>query len=111
MTPSLSGTQVLSVEAKDVRSRWGAPAEFSFKVAPAAGATGTWHFDDALPGSGVTIAKDTAAEGTRHDATLYTAGAAGPRWPGAATPTTRCGSTTVRTRRSGPATPRHRPRP
>ncbi|MEF9521813.1 MULTISPECIES: LamG domain-containing protein [Streptomyces] len=75
VTPSLSGTQVLSVEAKDVRSRWGAPAEFSFKVAPAAGATGTWHFDDALPGSGVTIAKDTAAEGTRHDATLYTAGA------------------------------------
>lgn len=75
VTPSLAGTQVLSVEAKDVRSRWGAPAEFSFKVAPAAGATGTWHFDDALPGSGVTTAKDTATEGTRHDATLYTAGA------------------------------------
>ncbi|MFG2132251.1 LamG-like jellyroll fold domain-containing protein [Streptomyces sp. NPDC048751] len=71
VTPSLSGTQVLSVEAKDVRSRWGAPAEFSFKVAPAQGASGTWHFDDSVPGSGVTLAKDTATEGTRHDATLY----------------------------------------
>ncbi|WP_189709861.1 laminin G domain-containing protein [Streptomyces phaeofaciens] len=75
VTPSLSGTQVLSVEAKDVRNRWGTPAELSFKVAPAAGASGSWHFDDAAPGSGVTVAKDTATEGTRHDATLYTAGA------------------------------------
>jgi hypothetical protein len=75
VTPSLAGTQVLSVEAKDVRSRWGAPAEFSFKVAPAAGPSGTWHFDDGAPGSGVTVAKDTATEGTRHDATLYTGGA------------------------------------
>lgn len=75
VTPSLSGTQVLSVEAKDVRSRWGAPAEFTFKVAPASGPSGTWHFDDGAPDSGVTLAKDTATEGTRHDATLYTAGA------------------------------------
>lgn len=75
VTPSLSGTQVLSVEAKDVRNRWGTPAEFTFKVAPAAGPTGAWHFDDSTPGSGATLAKDTAIEGTRHDATLYTAGA------------------------------------
>ncbi|WP_264930962.1 LamG-like jellyroll fold domain-containing protein [Streptomyces sp. A012304] len=75
VTPSLAGTQVLSVEAKDVRNRWGAPSEFSFKVAPAQGAAGTWHFDDGAPGSGVTVAKDTATEGTRHDATLYTGGA------------------------------------
>ncbi|MFD3843381.1 LamG domain-containing protein [Streptomyces sp. NPDC058642] len=70
VTPSLAGVQVLSVEAKDVRNRWGTPAEFSFKVAPATGPTGTWHFDDAVPGSTVTLAKDTATEGTRHDATL-----------------------------------------
>ncbi|MGW2343334.1 LamG domain-containing protein [Streptomyces sp. NPDC001661] len=72
VTPSLSGTQVLSVEAKDVRSRWGTPAEFTFKVSPAAGPVGTWHFDDGAPESGVTVAKDTATEGTRHDATLQT---------------------------------------
>jgi hypothetical protein len=70
--PPLAGTQVLSVRAKDVRNRWGTPAEFVFKVAPAEGAVGRWHFDDAAPGSGTTVAKDTATEGTRHDATLYT---------------------------------------
>ncbi|MFE7030818.1 LamG domain-containing protein [Streptomyces sp. NPDC057621] len=68
--PSLSGTQVLTVQAKDVRERWGDPAEFVFKVANASGPVGTWHFDDGAPGSTVTTAKDTATEGTRHDATL-----------------------------------------
>ncbi|MFD5745924.1 LamG-like jellyroll fold domain-containing protein [Streptomyces sp. NPDC127033] len=72
VTPSLSGTQVLSVEARDVRDRWGAPAEFSFKVAPAAGAAGVWHFDDGAPSSGVTVAKDTNTEGPQHNATLQT---------------------------------------
>ncbi|MFI2301977.1 LamG domain-containing protein [Actinacidiphila glaucinigra] len=70
VTPSLSGTQVLSVEAKDVRQRWGTPAEFTFKVAPAQGPVGRWHFDDAAPGSLVATAKDSATDGTRHDATL-----------------------------------------
>ncbi len=73
--PPLSGTQVLSVRAKDVHNRWGTPAEFAFKVAPAPGAVGRWHFDDAAPGSGAALAKDSATEGTRHDATLQTAGA------------------------------------
>ncbi|MCI4043072.1 LamG domain-containing protein [Streptomyces sp. TRM75563] len=72
VTPSLSGTQVLSVEARDVRNRWGAPSEFTFKVSPAAGPVGTWHLDDGAPESGVTLAKDTATEGTRHDAILQT---------------------------------------
>ncbi|MFF8946998.1 LamG-like jellyroll fold domain-containing protein [Streptomyces sp. NPDC014864] len=72
VTPPLSGTQVLSVRAKDVYNRWGTPQEFIFKVAPAQGPVGRWHFDDAAPNSGVTVAKDTASEGTRHDATLYT---------------------------------------
>lgn len=71
VTPPLSGTQVLSVEAKDVRNRWGTPAEFTFAVAPAAGPVGRWHFADGAPGSGVTKAVDSATEGTRHDATLY----------------------------------------
>ncbi|MGW0538254.1 LamG domain-containing protein [Streptomyces sp. NPDC003032] len=75
VTPSLAGTQVLSVEARDVRNRWGAPSEFTFKVAPAQGPSGVWHFDDGAPDSNVTVAKDTATEGTRHDATLRTAGA------------------------------------
>jgi hypothetical protein len=39
--PSLSGTQVLTVQAKDVRERWGDPQEFVFKVANAQGAVGT----------------------------------------------------------------------
>ncbi|OQD51771.1 serine/threonine protein kinase [Streptomyces phaeoluteigriseus] len=71
VTPSLAGTQTLSVEAKDVRNRWGTPAEFIFKAVPASGPVGTWHFDDGAPSSGVTVAKDTATEGTRHDATLH----------------------------------------
>ncbi|CAM5723079.1 hypothetical protein SANTM175S_08231 [Streptomyces antimycoticus] len=71
VTPPLSGTQVLSVEAKDVRNRWGTPAEFTFAVASAAGPVGRWHFADGAPGSGVTKAVDSATEGTRHDATLY----------------------------------------
>ncbi|MFF7369814.1 LamG domain-containing protein [Streptomyces tricolor] len=75
VTPPLAGTQVLSVQAKDVYDRWGTPAEFTFKVAPPPGAVGRWHFDDAGPGSGATLAKDTATEGTRHDVTLQTAGA------------------------------------
>jgi hypothetical protein len=70
-TPSLAGTQVLTVQAKDVRERWGDPAEFVFKVANASGPVGTWHFDDGAPGSTVTTAKDTATEGSRHDLTLY----------------------------------------
>ncbi|MGI5397163.1 LamG domain-containing protein [Streptomyces sp. CA-251251] len=69
VTPSLAGTQVLSVEAKDVRNRWGTPAEFSFKVSPAAGPVGQWQFTEGAT-SGATVAKDTATEGTRHDATL-----------------------------------------
>ena len=68
--PSLSGTQVLTVQAKDVRERWGDPQEFSFKVANAQGAVGSWHLGDGAPGSGVTTAKDTATEGSRHDLTL-----------------------------------------
>lgn len=69
--PPLSGTQVLSVEAKDVRSRWGPPAEFVFKVAPAQGPVGRWHFADGTPGSTASTATDSATEGLRHNATLY----------------------------------------
>ncbi|MFG2402612.1 LamG domain-containing protein [Streptomyces lydicus] len=79
VTPSLPGTQVLSVEATDLdadgRVRYGPPTEYVFKAAPAEGNTGRWHFDDALPGSGKTTAADTATVGTRHNATLYTTGA------------------------------------
>lgn len=78
VTPSLTGTQVLSVEASDLkpdasgRTRWGTPAEFTFKVSPASGPVGRWHLDDAAPGSGIMTAKDTATEaGARHDATFH----------------------------------------
>lgn len=69
IAPPLAGTQVLSVRAKDVYKRWGTPAEFTFKVAPAEAETGRWHFDD-LPGSTAKTAKDTATVGARHDVTL-----------------------------------------
>ncbi|MFF1452174.1 LamG-like jellyroll fold domain-containing protein [Streptomyces sp. NPDC058274] len=69
--PSLSGLQVLTVEARDVRERWGTPSEIAFKVSPAAGPVGTWHFADGTPGSTVVSAKDSATEGTRHDMTLH----------------------------------------
>ncbi|MGA5810187.1 LamG domain-containing protein [Streptomyces cellulosae] len=70
VSPPLAGTQVLSVRAKDVYNRWGAPQEFIFKVAPAEGAVGRWHMDG-VPGSGTTTATDTAEAGsTRNHATL-----------------------------------------
>lgn len=85
--PSLTGTQVLSVEASDLkpdstgRTRWGTPSEFTFKVSPAAGPVGQWHLNDGAPGSGVMTAEDTAAEGgTRHSATLV--GVDGTGWSG-----------------------------
>ncbi|MFE9399975.1 LamG domain-containing protein [Streptomyces flavidovirens] len=74
VTPPLGGTQILSVEARDVRERWGAPADFLFKVAPAEGAVGRWHFDDYQSGSVEKTARDTASVGTRHHATMYTDG-------------------------------------
>ncbi|MFF6999999.1 LamG-like jellyroll fold domain-containing protein [Streptomyces sp. NPDC008313] len=81
--PSLSGTQVLTVQAKDVRNRWGDPAEFVFKVANASGAVGTWHFADGTPSSTATTAKDSATEGTRHDVTLHPlADGTGATWSG-----------------------------
>ncbi|MFG3494170.1 LamG domain-containing protein [Streptomyces sp. NPDC047928] len=69
--PSLAGTQILTVQAKDVRNRYGTPAEVSFKVKPASGAVGRWHFDDGTPGSTVAIAADSAEEGGSHPATLH----------------------------------------
>ncbi|MFD8079262.1 LamG domain-containing protein [Streptomyces sp. NPDC059718] len=80
ITPPFAGLQVLTVSAIDVRNRPGPPTEVKFKIAPAAGAVGRWHFDDGLPGDfeedRVTVAKDSATEGTtRSNATLYTTGA------------------------------------
>ncbi|MGW5233605.1 LamG-like jellyroll fold domain-containing protein [Streptomyces nodosus] len=81
IVPPLAGTQQLQVRAKDLANRWGAMAAVEFKVAEGETAVGRWHFDDALPNSGVTKAADTATEGVRHPATLYTAGAG---WSGLA---------------------------
>ncbi|UXY33284.1 LamG domain-containing protein [Streptomyces albidocamelliae] len=77
VTPPLSGTQVLTVWAIDVHNRPGTPTEFVFKVQPATPEVGRWHLDSP-PGSGIMTAKDTATEGTRHDATLV--GDAGTGW-------------------------------
>ncbi|MEU2226450.1 LamG domain-containing protein [Streptomyces sp. NPDC018347] len=77
VAPPLSGTQVLSVRAKDVYDRWGTPQEFVFKVAPAEAETGRWHLDG-IPGSGTMTTKDTATVDPRHDATLV--GPEGTGW-------------------------------
>ncbi|MFE7779238.1 LamG-like jellyroll fold domain-containing protein [Streptomyces sp. NPDC057445] len=69
--PSLTGTQVLTVEATDLlgnRERYGTPAEFVFKVAQGTRETSRWSFAENTG----TTAKDTGVEGTtRHHATLY----------------------------------------
>jgi hypothetical protein len=75
ITPQLAGTQQLQVRAEDSAGRWGAKTIVMFNVAEGQTPVGRWHFDDAAPGSGVTTAADTATEGTRHPATLYTTGA------------------------------------
>jgi hypothetical protein len=77
ITPQLAGTQQLDVRAKDSvgSGRWGTKAIVKFNVAEGQTPVGRWHFDDAAPGSGVSSAADTATEGVRHPATLYTAGA------------------------------------
>ncbi|GGQ20730.1 LamG-like jellyroll fold domain-containing protein [Streptomyces roseolilacinus] len=72
VTPRLAGTHVLTVEARDVRERYGEKAEYVFKVAPGQTAVGRWQFADRPAGTTTsTTTKDTATEGTvRHDATL-----------------------------------------
>ncbi|WP_351234771.1 LamG domain-containing protein [Streptomyces sp. NPDC002133] len=71
ITPTLAGTQVLSVEAKEPTAtggRFGTPAEFVFKVEPGSLETSRWSFTENTG----TTAKDTGVEGTtRHNATLY----------------------------------------
>ncbi|MEU2419604.1 LamG-like jellyroll fold domain-containing protein [Streptomyces sp. NPDC007851] len=75
VTPQVAGTQQLQVRAEDGASRWGAAQIVKFDVAEGQPEIGRWHFDDGAPGSGATTAADTATEGTRHTATLYTNGA------------------------------------
>ncbi|WP_331452548.1 LamG-like jellyroll fold domain-containing protein [Streptomyces sp. SS162] len=72
VTPKLAGTHVLTVEAKDVRERYGEKAEYIFKVAPGQAPVGRWQYADRPEGTATsTTTKDTATEGTvRHDATL-----------------------------------------
>jgi hypothetical protein len=74
VTPRLAGTQQLLVRAED-GAGWGASQPFLFNVQEGQGPVGLWHFDDGAAGSATTTATDTATEGTRHNATLFTAGA------------------------------------
>ncbi|WP_256070125.1 MULTISPECIES: LamG domain-containing protein [unclassified Streptomyces] len=74
VTPRLAGTQQLMVRAED-GAGWGASQPFLFSVKEGQGPVGLWHFDDGVAGSATTTATDTATEGARHNATLFTAGA------------------------------------
>ncbi|MFD9504179.1 LamG domain-containing protein [Streptomyces sp. NPDC060035] len=68
ITPPLAGVQTLIVEARDVRQRYGARAEFQFKVAPGDQETSRWNFVEDADGT----AKDTGVQGTvRHHAMPY----------------------------------------
>ncbi|MET9669631.1 LamG domain-containing protein [Streptomyces sp. NPDC006475] len=63
VTPSVAGTTVLTVEARDVRERYGPASTFTFKVSQPDGAVGRWHFNDGT---------DSATDGTtRHPMTLH----------------------------------------
>ncbi|WP_309228181.1 LamG domain-containing protein [Streptomyces lunaelactis] len=69
VVPLLSGDQRLFVQAYDItdRERYGATAEFKFRVGIGEQETGRWRFAE-----GTGTAEDTGVEGSiRHDATLY----------------------------------------
>ncbi|MFD4231379.1 LamG-like jellyroll fold domain-containing protein [Streptomyces sp. NPDC058545] len=70
--PSMGGTHHLTVWAMDVRARTGTPETFDFQVTLPPGPVGRWHFNDAAPGSGVTTAKDSAADDPQHDPSAAT---------------------------------------
>lgn len=48
VSPPISGTTVLYVQAKDVRNRYGATQDFTFKVSPPDGPVGRWHFNNGI---------------------------------------------------------------
>ncbi|MFE3657181.1 LamG domain-containing protein [Streptomyces sp. NPDC059165] len=62
--PPVAGTTVLTVQAKDVRNRYGAPETFTFKVNQPDGAVGLWHFNN----DGTDSATET---GVRHPVVLH----------------------------------------
>lgn len=68
VTPALSGTLMLSVEARDLPDRYGPPTFFQFKVDTPSGPVGRWQFAEA---SGTSVA-DTATDGIRHPLALAT---------------------------------------
>jgi len=68
VTPALSGTMVLTVEAMDLPGRYGPPRLFQFKVGTPVGPVGRWQFTEA---SGATAADD-AEEGIRHSLAVNT---------------------------------------
>lgn len=72
VTPSMGGTHYLMVWAMDVRERTGTPETFDFKVSLPPGPVGRWRFDDAVPGSDVTTAKDSSADDPEHDPSAAT---------------------------------------
>ncbi|KIF67145.1 hypothetical protein HY68_36195 [Streptomyces sp. AcH 505] len=72
VVPTMGGTHFLKVWAIDVRARLGTPQTFDFQVSLPAGPVGRWHFDDAAPGSGETVAKDSSGEDPQHDPSVPT---------------------------------------
>ncbi|MDX3314185.1 LamG domain-containing protein [Streptomyces sp. ME08-AFT2] len=67
VAPTRGGNLTLVVEARDVRQRWGAKAEYAFKAALPQGPTGEWRFSE---GSGTTAA-NAITDGGHQPVTLY----------------------------------------
>ncbi|MFD5589613.1 LamG-like jellyroll fold domain-containing protein [Streptomyces sp. NPDC127063] len=58
VTPAMGGTLTLVVQARDVRQRWGTPAEYAFQVKLPSGPTDEWRFTE---GTGPTAANSITA--------------------------------------------------
>lgn len=76
VTPATGGALTLVVEARDVRDRWGAKAEYSFRVSLPAGPTGEWRFSE---GAGTTAA-NAVTEGTPKPVTVYPQAGTAATW-------------------------------
>ncbi|MEV4949890.1 LamG domain-containing protein [Streptomyces sp. NPDC053755] len=74
--PPTGGTFTLVVQARDVRNRYGPPAEYAFKVKLPAGTTGAWRFSE---GAGASAA-NSAAEGMKQPVTMFSPDGSAATW-------------------------------
>lgn len=76
VVPPAGGTFTLVVQARDVRNRYGTPAEYAFKVKLPAEAAGMWKFTE---GTG-TIAGNSATEGLKEPVSIHPQAGSAAMW-------------------------------